>query len=601
MASKISIDPAALKRNLDLIIAGFVTIGLVAYGYMEYDESKVAREKSNEDLQRETQTYNGVKEVSVPENFGLTNTTSISTDRSHGNQALAEKAHLSINNHLSKVYSKFAPLDIPDGVVVDPGTGAILSVALMTGGDSYTSADIDTLEAKVYDLLEKGKGAVLKPQLRSLGGDTPGQYRVETIQVVNGGAGYTKGKVMVVIEGGSGGGGSFDYGPPSEIDQTGGLGPVGSEQPGMVPGVPPGMGIAPGMGMGMGMGMMANSSMGAGGDESVARVGLDDNTFLEFMHTKVYGLQRQCKNQRIRLPKFEEEDKEFVFSFSKAWNEPEFKSHEREIMAYQLAEIEALCQALFKANIHEIYNIRRLKIMRGGEGGQMSEEDLLEYLPDAKFKLDDVKKFVGEAPGSRVMPYEVTFRGFSSELSMALEELYKSPVFFVVKNIAVIEATGVVDDFEEEEEDEMSLGGGGRSMREAYGPMGMGRGGMPGYGTMPFGMQGLGFGAGEERKRKRPPSLLLDESPLKVTLRVNSIKRVDPSKDSADAFAALENAIELANTEEEEGSDDDLIGVDEDGDGFDAYDEKITGHSDNDPDDKPTQEEVDAALAELEE
>ena len=597
MASKISIDPAALKRNLDLIIAGVVAIGLVAYGYMEYDESKVAREKSNEDLQRETQTYNGVKEVSVPENFGLTNSPSISTDRSHGNQALAEKAHLAINNHLSKVYSNFAPLDIPDGVVVDPSTGAILSVALMTGGDSYTSADIDTLEAKVYDLLEKGKGAVLKPQLRSLGGDTPDQYRVETIQVMNGGAGYTKGKVMVVIEGGSGGGGSFDSGPPSEIDQTGGPGPVGSEQPGMVPGVPPGMGMAPGMGMGM----MANSSMGAGGDESVARVGLDDNTFLEFMHTKVYGLQRQCKNQRIRLPKFEEEDKEFVFSFSKAWNEPEFKSHEREIMAYQLAEIEALCQALFKANIHEIYNIRRLKIMRGGEGGQMSEEDLLEYLPDAKFKLDDVKKFVGEAPGSRVMPYEVTFRGFSSELSMALEELYKSPVFFVVKNIAVIEATGVVDDFEEEEEDEMSLGGGGRSMREGYGPMGMGRGGMPGYGTMPFGMQGLGFGAGEERKRKRPPSLLLDESPLKVTLRVNSIKRVDPSKDSADAFAALENAIELANTEEEEGSDDDLIGIDEDGDGFDAYDEKITNHSDNDPDDKPTQEEVDAALAELEE
>ena len=600
MASKISIDPAALKRNLDLIIAGVVALGLVAYGYMDYGATKVAREESNNELQRETQNYNGVKEVSVPENFGLTNSPSISTDRSHGNQALAEKAHLAITNHLAKVYSKFAPLDIPDGVVVDSSTGAILSVTLMTGGDSYTSADIDTLEAKVYDLLEKGKGAVLKPQLRSLGGDTPDQYRVETIQVVNGGAGYTKGKVMVVIEGGSGVGGSFDSGPPSEIDQTGGPGPVGSEQPGMVPGVPPGMGMAPGMGMGMGM--MANSSMGAGGDESVARVGLDDNTFLEFMHTKVYGLQRQCKNQRIRLPKFEEEDKEFVFSFSKAWNEPEFKSHEREIMAYQLAEIEALCQALFKANIHEIYNIRRLKIMRGGEGGQMTEEDLLEYLPDAKFKLEDVKKFVGEAPGSRVMPYEVTFRGFSSELSMALEELYKSPVFFVVKNIAVIEATGVVDDFEEEEEEEMSLGGGGgRSMREAYGPMGMGRGGMPGYGTMPFGMQGLGFGAGEERKRKRPPSLLLDESPLKVTLRVNSIKRVDKSKDSADAFAALENAIELANTEEEEGSDDDLIGVDEDKDGFDAYDEKITGHSDNDPDDKPTQEEVDAALAELEE
>lgn len=595
MASKISINPAALKRNLDLIIAGVVALGLVAYGYMEYGATKVAREANNEKLQQETRNYNGVKEVSVPENFGLTNTPSISTDRSHGNQALVENAHLAITNHLSKVYSKFAPLDIPDGVTVDPISGAILSVTLMTGGSSYTAADLDSLKATAYDRLGKGKGAVLKPQLRSLGGDTPDQYRVETIQVENGGSGYTKGQVVVVIEGGGGGG--FDAGMPNGMEQANGPSMVQTGDLDQYPNQQ-----QPGQMMPPGMGMMGGGSMGAGGDDSVARVGLDDNTFLEFMHTKVYGLQRQCKNQRIRLPKFEEEDKEFVFSFSKAWNEPEFKSHEREIMAYQLAEIEALCQALFKANIHEIYNIRRLKIMRGGEGGQMSEEDLLEYLPDAKFKLDDVKKFVGEAPGSRVMPYEVTFRGFSSELSMALEELYKSPVFFVVKNIAVIEATGVVDDFEEEEEEEMSLGGGGgRSMREGYGPMGMGRGGMPGYGTMPYGMQGLGFGAGEERKRKRPPSLLLDESPLKVTLRVNSIKRVDPSKDSADAFAALENAIEVANTEDEEGSDDDLIGVDEDGDGFDAYDEKITGHSDNDPDDKPTQEEVDAALAELEE
>ena len=47
----------------------------------------------------------------------------------------------------------------------------------------------------------------------------------------------------------------------------------------------------------------------------------------------------------------------------------------------------------------------------------------------------------------------------------------------------------------------------------------------------------------------------------------------------------------MANTEEEEGSDDDLIGVDE-GDGFDAYDEKITGHSDNDEDDKPTRKKL---------
>ena len=203
------------------------------------------------------------------------------------------------------------------------------------------------------------------------------------------------------------------------------------------------------------------------------------------------------------------------------------------------------------------------------------------------------------------MPYQVTFRGFSSEVSTVLEELYKSKVFFVVKNIAVIEATGVVDDFEEEEE-EMTLGGGNnaaRSMREAYGGRG-GRGGMRG-GTMPFGM-GMGgmyggFGAGEEKKRRRPPSLLMDESPLKVTLRVNTIKRVDPIKDQADAISALEKAKEYAENKAESGGDEEseLTDVDEDGDGFDAWDEKITGHSDNDAEDKPTQAEVDAAQAEL--
>ena len=208
-----------------------------------------------------------------------------------------------------------------------------------------------------------------------------------------------------------------------------------------------------------------------------------------------------------------------------------------------------------------------------------------------------MKKFIEKAPGSRVMPYEVTFRGFSSELSTALEELYKSPVFFVVKNIAVIEATGVVDDFEEEEE-EMSLGGGGgRSMREAYGPMG--RGGMPGYGTMPFGMQGFGF-QDEGKKRRRPPSLLLDESPLKVTLRVNSIKRVHPDKDNDDAFAALEGAIEAAKKEAEKGDDNDDGSDDNDGDGVDNYDERQIGTDPEDPNSTPTDEQIEELRAQEE-
>ena len=54
-------------------------------------------------------------------------------------------------------------------------------------------------------------------------------------------------------------------------------------------------------------------------------------------------------------------------------------------------------------------------------------------------------------------------------------------------------------------------------------------------------------------------------------------------------------------TPEEMRTEEDLYegnGEDGDGDGFDRFDEQITGHSDNDPNDTPTQDEVDEALSE---
>ena len=144
---KMNIDPALIKRNVDLIIAGVVSIGLIGYGYMQYGATKTLRDGSASQLETNTRNYKNVKSTSMPESFGLTNVTSISTDRAHGNQELAEKAEVAINAHLNKVYKKFAELEIPDGIEIDPKTGAILSVTLMNGGNSYSVSDIDTLTA----------------------------------------------------------------------------------------------------------------------------------------------------------------------------------------------------------------------------------------------------------------------------------------------------------------------------------------------------------------------------------------------------------------------------------------------------------------------
>ena len=593
MAAKININLDVIKGNLGLIIVTVAALGLIGFGWLQLAATKTTQEESAQKLIDETGRYNNKKNLSLPDSLGLTNSPSITTDEAHGNLALVKRAGTNFVTHLDRVREKFKPLDIPDGIVLDEKTGAIISVTLMQGGTKYNETAPPVTVKSV-----KGKGAKLEASTRDLGGETPGYY-VEKIDVVDGGSGYTKRDIAIIIGDNLGGGGV----DPSGIDPAA-VGDPGFNVP-PVPGVGmPGMGM-PGMGM-PGMGMMGSGGVG---DDSEARYGLDNNTFRNYMQKTVFELQSRCKAQRIRLPKIDDEEREFRFSFSKIWDTFEFEPHERELMSHQLAEIEVLCNALFAANIHEIYNLKRLKVVRNPAEMDMGE-DSLEYLHEMEFSLNDVMEFATGnnadgtdrlqlVPGARVLPYEVTFRGFSTELSKVLEELYKSKVFFVVKNIAVIEATDVVDVFEEEEK-QMSLGafGGTRSGREMYG---MGARGMmdPRYQAM-LGGQGFG-GFGGENKRHRPASLLLDESPLKVTIKINSLKVVAKEKDESDAITALAQKIESAKVkEEEEGEDEISTAEDTDGDGVDDYDESLLGPDGSpigDIDDPlvfPTEEQIEA-------
>ena len=598
MAAKININPDVIKGNLVLIIVTVAALGLIGFGWLQLAATKTTQEESAQKLIDETDRYNNKKNLSLPDSLGLTNSPSITTDEAHGNLALVKRAGTNFVTHLDRVREKFKPLDIPDGIVLDEKTGAIISVTLMQGGTKYNETAPPVTVKSV-----KGKGAKLEASTRDLGGETPGYY-VEKIDVVDGGSGYTKRDIAIIIGDNLGGGGV----DPSGIDPAA-VGDPGFNVP-PVPGVGmPGVGM-PGMGM-PGMGMPGMGMMGSGGvgDDSEARYGLDNNTFRNYMQKTVFELQSRCKAQRIRLPKIDDEEREFRFIFSKIWDTFEFEPHERELMSHQLAEIEVLCNALFAANIHEIYNLKRLKVVRNPAEMDMGE-DSLEYLHEMEFSLNDVMEFATGnnadgtdrlqlVPGARVLPYEVTFRGFSTELSKVLEELYKSKVFFVVKNIAVIEATDVVDVFEEEEK-QMSLGafGGTRSGREMYG---MGARGMmdPRYQAM-LGGQGFG-GFGGENKRHRPASLLLDESPLKVTIKINSLKVVAKEKDESDAITALAQKIESTKKkEEEEGEDESSTQEDTDGDGVDDYDESLLGPDGSpigDIDDPlvfPTEEQIEA-------
>jgi hypothetical protein len=78
---------------------------------------------------------------------------------------------------------------------------------------------------------------------------------------------------------------------------------------------------------------------------------------------------------------------------------------------------------------------------------------------------------------------------------------------------------------------------------------------------------------------------------------VSTDPEIARAKDQNDAISALATKIEIA--EEEDADDDDVTEIeDSDGDGVDDYDEKLVGTDPDDPDDTPTQAEVDAAHAE---
>ena len=134
--------------------------------------------------------------------------------------------------------------------------------------------------------------------------------------------------------------------------------------------------------------------------------------------------------------------------------------------------------------------------------------------------------------------------------------------------------------------------------------MGMyGMGGMPPGMNPMMGMYGMGGMSGMEMSGEddNREGRISDLPPLKEPVDLSLIEwdRINISdRYESDAISALQNQLAEAERKAEE-DDDDLIGVDEDGDGFDAYDERITGHSDNNAEDKPTQEEVDAAQAKL--
>jgi hypothetical protein len=144
---------------------------------------------------------------------------------------------------------------------------------------------------------------------------------------------------------------------------------------------------------------------------------IDSATFKTLLETTLFDLEQLAGRQGVALPQ--------KYSFTTKWLRESVVFDQAELLplAHQLAEIRALCEILFEARIHSLVRLRRIPVSKRDSGST-------DYLAGKKPSTNAVT-------GAVVMPYEVTFQGFTPELAAVLTGLQRSPHCFMVKMMDV--------------------------------------------------------------------------------------------------------------------------------------------------------------------
>lgn len=257
---------------------------------------------------------------------------------------------------------------------------------------------------------------------------------------------------------------------------------------------------------------------------------MDSATFKTLLETTIFDLEQLASRRGVTLPR------QYHFTAQRLRQSVVFQEAELVPLAHQITEIRALCEILFEARVHALLRIRRVPVSKQDTGAT-------EFLTGTKIVTN-------AASGAVITPYELTFQGFSPELSAVLTGLQQSRHLFMVRMLDVEHAPDSVSELPAQ----MPYPGpgvmpapvpttpqsGADLMRQRYGigPGGPGGRGGPGGGgaTREF-MQRYGGGPGARppgltppanyapaAQTRRGPETVLEEKQLKVTLTVEAVR-----------------------------------------------------------------------------
>jgi hypothetical protein len=142
---------------------------------------------------------------------------------------------------------------------------------------------------------------------------------------------------------------------------------------------------------------------------------LSDREFRALLDNTINDLKRNAERSGVELA-----SKDYWFTFAAQKSSFSFGQGVVSPLTTQLAEIRALCNILYDAKVISLNSIKRAPIASEDSG-------YTDYLT-TKAQTNEL---------AVVMPYEVTFQSFSSELASVLEGLIRSTNCFVVRNVAV--------------------------------------------------------------------------------------------------------------------------------------------------------------------
>lgn len=240
-------------------------------------------------------------------------------------------------------------------------------------------------------------------------------------------------------------------------------------------------------------------------------VPFDSRGFRAMLDTTISGLQKGAEGSGVKLPD------DYWFTFAAQKSAVQFDTNKLSTLATQLIEVNELCKVLYDAKVVALDSVRRAPIAD-------EDKDWQDFLSEQKGTTNEF---------AVLMPYEVTFRGFSPEISRVLEGLIRSKgACFVVKNVGInrADAAPVQPMFG------MPMMGGRGEGGESnpysrYGGLMQGDasryGGGGGRGMTPDMASRYGLGPSQPNRTAQQPNIrgsILDEKLLKVTLTLESVR-----------------------------------------------------------------------------